>query len=80
MNIVYRRFHLSGILTKLDYFLVLKTKFSNDLAMKLLNVSIYFLKNILKSHSFQKARSSSTVSSETNRANKIILNIFGAAM
>ena len=80
MNIVYRRFHLSGILTKLGHFLLLKRKFYNDLATKPSNASIYFVKSFLKSHSFQEARASSTVSSEANSADKIILNIFGVAM
>ena len=67
-------------LTKLGHFILLKRKFSHDPATKPLNGSIYFLKNILKFHNFQETRASSTVASETNRANKIILNIFGVAM
>ena len=45
-----------------------------------LNVSIYFVKSFLKYYSFQETRASSTVYSETNRADKIILNIFGVAI
>ena len=44
-NIVYRRFHLSGILTKLGHFLLLKRKFSYDPATKPSKVSIYFVKS-----------------------------------
>ena len=80
MNIVCRRFHLSGILTKPGHFLLLKRKFSYDPAIKLLNVSIYFVKRFLTSYSFQETRASSTVSSEINRAHTIILNISGVAM
>ena len=42
MNIVYGRFHLSGILTKLDYFLLLKIQSSFDPAKNTLNVTIHF--------------------------------------
>ena len=59
------------ILPKLVHFLLLKIKFSYDLATKPL---IYFVKSFLKSHSFQETRVKSTVSCKTNRANKIILN------
>ena len=77
MNTVNGRFHQSDILTKLGHFLLLKRKLFYSPVTKHLNVSIYFLKNILKSHSFQETKASITVSSETNRANKINLNIFG---
>ena len=80
MNIVYRRVHLSCILNKLGHFLSLKGKLSSDPETKPSNVRIDFVKSFLKSHSFQETRASSTVSCETNRADKIILNIFGAAM
>ena len=45
-----------------------------------LNVSIYFVKSFLKYYGFQERRASSTVYSERNRADKIILNIFGVAI
>ena len=80
MNIVYRRVHVSCILNKLGHFLFLKEKLSSDPETKPSNVRINFVKSFLKSHSFQETRASSTVSCETNRADKIILNIFGAAM
>ena len=80
MNIVYRRFHLSDILTKLGHFLLLKNFFPYDLGTKPSSVSIYFVKSFLKSHSFQETSASNTVSSEANRADKIILNTFGVAM
>ena len=70
MNIVYRRVHLSRILTKLAHFLLLKRKFSYDPVTKSSTVD----KSFLKFHSFQEARASSTISSETNKADKIILN------
>ena len=59
---------------------------SNSITLKehfLMNpshVNIYFVKSFLKSHSFQEARASWTNSCETNRADKIVLNIFGVAM
>ena len=77
MNIVFRRFYLNDISTKLGYFLLLKRKFSYDPAAKPPSDSIYFVKIFLKSHSFQETRASSTDFSETNRTVKIILNIFG---
>ena len=82
MNIVCRRFHLSGILAELGYFLLLKRNFSHNSATKASNISIYFeiLKSFLKSQSFQEIRASSTVSSDTNRADKVILNVVGVAM
>ena len=80
MNIVYSRFHLSGILTKLVHFLLLKKKNSYNPSIKSQGISIYFVKSFLKSHSLHETRASSTASSETNRADKMILNIFGVAM
>ena len=65
MNFVYLKFHSGEILTKHGHFL---------------NISIYFVKGFLKSHIFQGRKASSTVSSETNRAEKIIPNIFIIAM
>ena len=47
MKIVYRRVHLSGILSKLGHFLLLKRKFSYDPPTK--PSSIYFVKRFLKS-------------------------------
>ena len=44
------------------------------------NISTIFVKSFLKRHSFQETRATSTGFSETNRADKIILNIFGVAM
>ena len=76
MNIVYRRVYLSRILTKFAHFLLLKRKFSYDPVTKSSTVD----KSFLKFHSFQEARASSTISSETNKADKIILNIFGITM
>ena len=38
MNIAYRSFHLSSILTKLDHFMLLKKKHSYDLRNKTLNL------------------------------------------
>ena len=78
MKIVYRRVHLSGILSKLGHFLLLEWKFSYDLATK--PSSIYFVKRFLKSWSFQEINAASTTSCETNRGDKIILNIFGVVM
>ena len=78
MNIVYRRVHLSGILSKLGHFLLLKRKFSYDPVT--IHSSIYFVKRFLKSESFQGLKASSTTSCETNRGDNIILNIFGVAM
>ena len=75
MNIVYRIVHLNGILNKLGHFLLLKRKFPYDLVTKPLNVSIYFVKSFLKSHSFQETRETSTIFCETNRADKIIPNM-----
>ena len=67
-------FNLSGI------FCLLKRKFFMIPQQNPLNVSIYFVKSFLKYHSFQETRASSTIYSETNRAEKIILNIFGVAI
>ena len=53
--------------------LFLKRKFPYDSATKASNFSIYFAKSALKSHSIQEKRTSSTVSSEINRADKITL-------
>ena len=78
MNIVYPRVHLSGILSKLGHFLLLKRKFSYDPVT--IHSSIYFVKRFLKSESFQRLKASSTTSCETNRGDNIILNIFGVAM
>ena len=78
MNIVYPRVHLSGILSKLGHFLLLKRKFSYDPVT--IHSSIYFVKRFLKSESFQGLKASSTTSCETNRGDNIILNIFGVAM
>ena len=78
MNIVCHRFHLSDILTKLGHFL--KGKFSNDPTTKPTEISMYSVKSFLKSHSFQKKRRAyCTVSSGTNSADRIIINIFGVA-
>ena len=44
MNIVYGRVHLSGILSKLRHFLLLKRKFSYDPATKPSNVSLTVFK------------------------------------
>ena len=79
MNVVHRRSHLSDI-TKLGHFLLFKRKLSYDSMKRPSNVSIRFVKSFLKSYSFQETRASSTASSETNRTDKIILNIFGVAM
>ena len=79
MNTVYRWFYQSGILTKHGYFLLLKRKFSYDPATKPSNVSI-FVKPFLKFRSFQETRANSKVSSETKRADRIILNIFGVTI
>ena len=46
MNIVYRKVHLSGFLSKLGHFLLLKRKFSCNPATK--PSSIYFVKHFLK--------------------------------
>ena len=46
-RIVYRRVHLSGILSKLGHFLLLKRKFSYYPPTK--SSSIYFVKSFLKS-------------------------------
>ena len=80
MSIVYGRVHLSGILNKLGHFLLLKRKFSYDPATKPSNVSIYFAKSFLKSHSFQEIKASNKISCETNREGKVILTIFGFAL
>ena len=80
MNIVYGRVHLSGILSKLGHFLILKRKFSYDPVTKTSHVSIYFVKSFLKSHSFQEIKASNTISCEANRGDKVILNTFGVAM
>ena len=71
MHIVYGRVHLSGILSKLGHFLLLKRKFSYDPAIKPSNASIYFVKSFLKSHSFQEIKVSNTISCETNREDKV---------
>ena len=47
MDIVCRRVHLSGILSRLGHFLLLKRKFSYNPAKK--PSSIYFVKRFLKS-------------------------------
>ena len=65
--IVYRRVHLSCILRKLGHFLLRKRKISYDPAAKPL--SNYFAKRFL----FCQA------SCDTNRGDKIILNIFDVA-
>ena len=44
------------------------------------NISIYFVKRYLKSHSFLQTRGSSIISCKENRAHKIILNISGVAI
>ena len=62
------------------HFLLFKRKFSNNHATKPSYVSIYCIKRVLKSHSFQEKRASKAVSSKTNRADKIILNISGVAL
>ena len=54
MNIVYPRVHLSGILSKLGHFLLLKRKFSYDPPTK--SSSIYFVKRFLKSFIFKKQK------------------------
>ena len=78
MDLVYRRLHLSGILSKLGHFLLLKRKFSYHLATK--PSSIYFVKRFLKSKSFQEIKASSTISCKTNRGDKIILKAFEVGM
>ena len=80
MNIAYRSFHLSSILTKLDHFMLLKKNILMISVTKPSIFSIYFVKSFLKSHSFQETRASSTISSETNRADKIILIMFCVAV
>ena len=80
MNIAYCRFHLRGILTKLGHFQLIKRKFTFNPAKNPSIVSIYFIKRFVKSHSFQETKASGTVSSEANRADKIILNICGIAV
>ena len=81
MNTVYRRVHLSGILNKLDHFLLLKRKFFMIPPQNHRTLSKSILsKSFLNSHGFQVTRASSTISYKTNRADKIILNIFGVAM
>ena len=79
MNVVYRRFYLSSILTIFGHSLSFK-KISYDPVTKPSNVIIYFVKSFLKFRIFQETRASSRDSSETNRVDKIILNIFGVAM
>ena len=79
MNVVYRRFYLSTILTIFGHFLLFK-RISYDPVTKPSNVSIYFVKSFLKFRIFQETRASSRDSSETNRADKIILNAFGVAV
>ena len=70
----------SGILTKLGQFQLFKRKLSYDPATKPSDVSNSSVKIFLKSDSFQETRASSTVSSETDMADKIILSSFGVAM
>ena len=74
---IYLRVDLSGFLSKLGHFLLLKRKSCFDSATKLSNVSIYFVKSFLKSH---ETKACSTISCEINKGDKIILNIFGVAM
>ena len=81
MNIIYRTIHLSGILNKLGHFLLLKRiNFLMIPRQNPSNISTIFVKSFLKRHSFRETRATSTGFSETNRADKIILNIFGVAM
>ena len=54
MNIVYRRFRLSAILSKLAHFLLLKRTFSYDLTTKPL--SICFVKRFLNLKAFTKQK------------------------
>ena len=75
MNVVYCKVHLSGTLSKPGHFLLLKRKFSYDPATKPSNIRIYFVKSFSKSHSLQETKASSTVSSETNRGDKIIVGV-----
>ena len=56
MIIVYRRFYLSGIFTKLGHFLLFKRKFSYDPATKPSKDRIYFVKSFLNSKNFQETR------------------------
>ena len=80
--IVYRRFHLSRVFTKLGNFLFLFSVLlkGNDLTKKLSKVNSYSVKTFPTSHNFQETRASSTSSCQTNRAGKLILSIFGVAM
>ena len=77
-NIVYRKVHLSGFLSKLGHFLLLKRKFSYNPATK--PSSVYFVKRLLKSWSSQEIKASSTNSCDSNEGDKIILKIFGIAI
>ena len=61
-------------------FFVAEKKIFSWSRKKTLDVSIYFVKSFLNYQSFQETRASSTVSSETNRAVKIILNMSGVGM
>ena len=70
---IFFRFSNFGILTKLGHFLLLNRTFSYNPTIKPFNISIYIVKSFLKSNSFKEIRASSTVSSETNRADKIIV-------
>ena len=80
MNIVDCRIDLSGILNKLGRSLLLKRILFYDPSTKPSNVNIFFVKSFLKSNSFQEPRANSSISCEINRANKIILNMFGVAI
>ena len=80
MTIVYSRFHLSDIFTKLGHFVLLKRNFSNDLLIKSSNVRIYFVASFLIFYSFQETRASSTTSCQMNRTDTIILNMFGVSL
>lgn len=74
-NTVYRRFQLHDAFTKFGHFLFLFSFI--DPITKLSNVSIYIVKNFLKSHKFQETAANSKIYCQTNRADKLLLNVFG---
>ena len=80
VTIAYHGFHLHDIFIKLRHSLLLKRKVSYDPATKPSNVSIYFVKNFLKSHNFRETRGSTPISCQTSREDKIVLNIFAVAL
>ena len=76
------KFHLRDILTisaKLGHFLLVKRKFSDDPTTNSLTLHL-FCQKFLKSHNFQGRRVNSTVSSGTNREDKIIINLYSVSM